>query len=786
MKNNSLYILKNGASAKMTPYQIFDNTKYNELHIMTYSASPNFLLKYCSAFPKISMIVGIPRIKLQEKILKALKKISTHYDTYSGGYNFSLHVPKDEKHPVHEKIYLLRNYYSNDTRIIFGSANLTFFAMSNKSRQNEFLFIIDNNTSAYNTLFSHYMNIYNKSTKPFLKQNFYDNSINKLRKESNKPALPSADMHENKSSADSALQEEALESSVDSSQNNTSQLSKLNKNYSYVALNNDTKSSELKQLQNTINQAQVNKAEVKEEQNKMKAKHKQHKEELKHKHQKRVKRTKEQRQKKYYRISKLKKQYQKLYLKKEYSKCINILRMLLKNNFNKNKCYLEIGDLFYKLSKLKNNDKYYIEAVITYIKAMQHKDTSNTGKIELCTVLIHLHFFVLARDMLKGSLDSNANSQLYSLLGGMYVKFNTEGQFNLQFVNAIYNLEESIFLCPYYLNNYYKLIQLYNYLRFPDYAVHTKKLVNILKYMITNDKQYLNKTSNVRLKNKNYIKRLNQLIGLKNVKSSIKTFANQAYIEKLRDNIKGHQELHLVFEGQPGTGKTTVANFMCGILYQRNIIQAPKFVHINATDLIGSKYGSGSKRVKTVFQRAKGGVLFIDEAYELTHHSYNNSAAQDEAVNELVADAENHRKDIVIIMAGYTNLMEKLFARSNPGLSSRFPVRNRIIFPNYTSVECERIFELYMKQHNLFFISLKAKKIMLSGVNRYIEKHQHDKNFANARTVRNLFDIMFNQFSNYLMNKYKIKELKVFKKKKSYILNGIPLPVVINTVNEIL
>lgn len=229
---------------------------------------------------------------------------------------------------------------------------------------------------------------------------------------------------------------------------------------------------------------------------------------------------------------------------------------------------------------------------------------------------------------------------------------------------------------------------------------------------------------------------LNQLVGLKQVKTEIQSLINLIQIRKLRKE-RGFAStsitLHMVFSGNPGTGKTTVARMLSEMYAGLGLLKKGHLVEVDRSGLVSGYVGQTATKTNQVIEKALGGVLFIDEAYTLTSGKGENDFGQ-EAVDTLLKGMEDHRDDLVVIVAGYPDLMEE-FLNSNPGLRSRF---NRFIyFEDYHADELTEIFESMCKK-NQFHLSKEAKdKLELSLA--LLLSHKPE-NFANARAVRNLFE----------------------------------------------
>ena len=185
------------------------------------------------------------------------------------------------------------------------------------------------------------------------------------------------------------------------------------------------------------------------------------------------------------------------------------------------------------------------------------------------------------------------------------------------------------------------------------------------------------------------------------------------------------------FTGNPGTGKTTVANRMAGLLHRLGYVRKGHLVSVTRDDLVGQYIGHTAPKTKELLKKAMGGVLFIDEAYYLYKPDNERDYGQ-EAIEILLQVMENQRDDLVVILAGYADRMAKFF-ESNPGFRSR--IAHHIDFPDYSDAELLHIAEMMLEQQNYRF-SPKARDAMAE----YIKLRRTQPHFANARSIRNALD----------------------------------------------
>ncbi len=224
------------------------------------------------------------------------------------------------------------------------------------------------------------------------------------------------------------------------------------------------------------------------------------------------------------------------------------------------------------------------------------------------------------------------------------------------------------------------------------------------------------------------------LVGLSPVKARIQEIAALLVIDKLRINLglTSHAaSLHMCFSGNPGTGKTTVAMRMAQILHRLGYVRKGHLVSVTRDDLVGQYIGHTAPKTKEVLKRAMGGVLFIDEAYYLYRPENERDYGQ-EAIEILLQVMENHRDDLVVILAGYKDRMDTFF-QSNPGMSSR--IAHHLGFPDYTVNELLEISNKTLAQQNYRF-----GEGAHVAFERYLKLRVTQPHFANARSVRNALE----------------------------------------------
>lgn len=248
----------------------------------------------------------------------------------------------------------------------------------------------------------------------------------------------------------------------------------------------------------------------------------------------------------------------------------------------------------------------------------------------------------------------------------------------------------------------------------------------------------------------NLMQQLNSLIGLSTVKEKISEIINtkkfQVELKKrgIENNFDIQTTLHMLFIGNPGTGKTTVARLIGKIYNELGILSKNVFIEMSAKDLIIGKY---AESMQEKIKQAEGGVLFIDEAYTLANE--NNDWKSSEIMSVLIPEMENHRLDTMFIFAGYTKEMNE-FLQINSGMKSRIPQNNIIEFPDYNIDELTDIFYIEIKKRQLI-LSIDLKPLVKEYITNELSRLNNMNDFGNARGIRNLVDNIQRKMQNRIM-----------------------------------
>ncbi|MBR3134150.1 MAG: AAA family ATPase [Clostridia bacterium] len=227
---------------------------------------------------------------------------------------------------------------------------------------------------------------------------------------------------------------------------------------------------------------------------------------------------------------------------------------------------------------------------------------------------------------------------------------------------------------------------------------------------------------------------LNSLVGLEKVKQVLKDLVSLIELkDKAQDDLKiKNVNLHMIFLGNPGTGKTTVARIVAQILYNLKYVKQNKLIEVSSKDLVAEYVGQTAPKTMAVVQKALGGVLFVDEAYSLATGDGQGNSYNAEAIATLIQAMENYRDNLVVIFAGYTKEMQD-FLNANSGIVSR--IGYTLEFEDYTVEELLKIFTQMMEKSG-FIVTEEA----LKKVEEIINEYKDSRNFGNARFVRNLYE----------------------------------------------
>ena len=289
-----------------------------------------------------------------------------------------------------------------------------------------------------------------------------------------------------------------------------------------------------------------------------------------------------------------------------------------------------------------------------------------------------------------------------------------------------------------------------------DYTTYTN---NLYKYISFNKK--LPETELTRSIDEVFSE-LNELVGLDKVKTSLNDLVDLITLKnKTKGDLKiSNVNLHMLFLGNPGTGKTTVARLIADILYNLGYIKQNKLIEVSSKDLVAEYVGQTAVKTMDVVNKAMGGILFIDEAYALSTKNNDNSYNAD-AIATLIKAMEDYRDNLVVIFAGYTKEMQD-FIDSNSGIASR--IGYTLEFEDYTNDELKQIFKNMVVKSGFTL-----EEDALEEVDRLINENRNTKNFGNARFIRNVYEkTVINHAKNTKNNKKKSILKTITKKDITY------------------
>ena len=401
-------------------------------------------------------------------------------------------------------------------------------------------------------------------------------------------------------------------------------------------------------------------------------------------------------------------------------------------------------DKIIKVLSKKNNDCNYTD--ILKSKTLSLYELNN--KVDL-NEIYNNHGIILIKDLSSILMQDENNKKMFffnlinnlhkkkiTILCGskdeleLFISFNKEigKYFNFRIneimpsIQEIYNdilnkikMDNMNVLLLDYITNTYKEID--NYPRYRD---------NLISYLsFHKDVPKIREVKSI----EEVFKELDELVGLEDIKKLLHDLVNLISLKKRSDLNIASVNLHMLFLGNPGTGKTTVARLLANILYNLGYIKENKLLEVSSKDLVAEYVGQTAIKTHAVVERAQGGVLFIDEAYSL---SSKNNSYNDEAIATLIKDMEDNRDNLVVIFAGYTKEMQD-FIDSNSGIASR--IGYTLEFKDYTTEELLEIFKLMVTKAGFKITDEAIKK-----VHSIIEKERHVKNFGNARFIRNMYE----------------------------------------------
>ncbi|WP_106767790.1 AAA family ATPase [Paenibacillus faecalis] len=244
-------------------------------------------------------------------------------------------------------------------------------------------------------------------------------------------------------------------------------------------------------------------------------------------------------------------------------------------------------------------------------------------------------------------------------------------------------------------------------------------------------------------------KELDQLVGLDQIKELVYEIYALLQVAQMRSEIgllSGGHVFHMIFKGNPGTGKTTVARIIAKLFQKMGVLNKGHLIEVERADLVGEYIGHTAQKTRDLVKKAIGGILFIDEAYSLARGGEKDFGK--EAIDTLVKAMEDHKNQFILILAGYSDEID-FFMCSNPGLHSRFPIQ--MDFPDYNMDQLIQISELMAKERDYI---LMPQSMMKLREHLQVEKESQLHAFSNARYVRNLIEKSIRNQAVRLLNQY--------------------------------
>lgn len=436
------------------------------------------------------------------------------------------------------------------------------------------------------------------------------------------------------------------------------------------------------------------------------------------------------------------------------NKIINIIKYFSKKyNYTKNNSYKELS--LFKIEKEEEITSIYENGIISInsLDALNLKDINFKKKFFylLSEQLVNNSItFISAKkeDLDEFLLNDDKLSKEYFIFNIKEIKPSINDVYNELTSKINISDEFNVELLDYITNTFDKSEE--------DYTTYTN---NLYKYISFNKK--LPETESTRSIDEVFSE-LNELVGLDKVKTSLNDLVDLITLKnKTKGDLKiSNVNLHMLFLGNPGTGKTTVARLIADILYNLGYIKQNKLIEVSSKDLVAEYVGQTAVKTMDVVNKAMGGILFIDEAYALSTKNNDNSYNAD-AIATLIKAMEDYRDNLVVIFAGYTKEMQD-FIDSNSGIASR--IGYTLEFEDYTNDELKQIFKNMVVKSGFTL-----EEDALEEVDRLINENRNTKNFGNARFIRNVYEkTVINHAKNTKNNKKKSILKTITKKDITY------------------